>query len=253
MSVCGNSGKSQQNAQRDVVAATKRMQGLEVKPQTIRIPKYCKATGKLRNSTIKAICPHDVLSVFDEREDKSLASFGLPANWVLFWQCARHEPWMVAHPLRKCILGNPHLCIPYVIHVDDAPVSRRVGRNIRAMSLVCPMATDRDTFSGRIALAVMQNDEPLQAMIENRAEGVIQRSLTAAAFNECPKVGPFNLPLHPARAATAGQPVTRSGRRLVFAGIASDWAYTAQDFNIPWNYEVLNICKNAARPNCQGQ
>ena len=134
------------------------------------------------------------------------------------WHHCATEQWFLNHPLRDVILAQPLKCVPYVLHADDAQVSRRIGRTIRAYSCITPCAKVQDPLHGRIALAVWQNDEPLKAMIEIPAKNLMAWSGQAAACNINPSVGPPGIALDKSRLAQANTCVTEDGQRFILIG-----------------------------------
>lgn len=207
----------------------------------IIIPRYSKASGKIKDASMSIVLPHEVAEQFDQ-DGKLSELFGTSQSWELFWHCVRDETWFKEHLLRRQIEQSPWLYAPYVLFIDDAPVTRRVGRSIRAVSLVSPLALNKDPVTGRIALCITVNDEPMRAMIERKAKATISWSCRAIAFNVHPTRGPDEEALDTQRASKAGTPVMRSGVRLAFVGMTGDLDYFAKDFEMPWSFLSDQCC-----------
>ena len=242
LSKCCHNGKYPNNAQRDVMCKLKKLLGCKITPLPVVVQRYVKSSGKVRDAVLNVVLPHEVYAVMSEYELQFTNLFGSSTDWSAFWNAVSNEQWFLDHPLRAWVVANPLKATPYFIHCDDAPVSRRVGRSIRALSCYSPCAITRDSLDGRIALATWALHEQLVEHVDDRAKRVLSWSFRACAFGEVPIEGPEGVPLDKVRLAQAGSVLTRDGRRMIYAGSSGDLAYFAQDFQFPHFYNADQIC-----------
>ena len=116
------------------------------------------------------------------------------------------------------------------MHVDDAPVSRRVGRNIRAISLYSPLCTEKQVLESRITMCILQNDSVTQKVTECNAKKAIAWSCTHGAANKHPGDGPFG-PLNKKRRLLAHTPITSDNTHMQFSGTTGDLAFSCRITN----------------------
>ncbi len=103
--------------------------------------RYSRKTGKTTTSSFEVLCPHLFFSALSET-DEFASVYSSPDKWAEFWKNAEGETWFEEHPLKSKIQSAPTEYCPCVIWGNDAPTSRRVGRNFRCISHYCPLVCE---------------------------------------------------------------------------------------------------------------
>ena len=241
LSACGSSGRNPQNAERDYMR-TMRAE-FEMPNIIMSVPslRYVKASGKVQRSDISVLAIHRFFSEV-HGTDHFAQLFGTPFLWATYWKANRHEKWYQEHPMKHLLDTEPERHVPYVVHGDDAPCSRRVGRNIRLISMHGVCALGHETLSKKIPLLILPNDNALSTHLEHSGKRAIVWSLNAANRNENPDSWPFG-ELPPWLARKAGKPLTDTGISLTYAAGVGDWEWYRYDFDLPWHYGAEFVCQ----------
>lgn len=239
---CGDFGNIKGNCERDMMRRSKADLDVKLRETLLNVPVLHKGTGKVRMSQAGVICPHDVLSVLED-EPKFPLIFGEQHVWVRFWHLVRDEDWFQEHPWRAMIESEPHLHAPVMLHSDDAPVSRRVGRNIKGLSM-CGIFADTEATGTNsiIPLYVLPNDQAMAETIKERCDLAVVWSWEAMATNKHPSSAPEWLPLGRHRKKQAGKPISNKGIKLTYAAFTGDWSFHAVDFKLPCHYNTEEVC-----------
>ncbi len=215
---------------------------MTLQPMFIPVYRHQKKTGKAIGASASVLCMHEAVPEL-EAAGKFFEIFGEPHQWERFWYLMRNQTWLREHPLKGIIESEPHLCAPYVLHADDAPVSRRVGRSIRSVNMWGPLGKAMESMKGVIPMGVTVNDEVFSKLIEERVDKTIAWSARAAAHNVNPSDAPFEeCRLDKRRQAKAGTACSAHGHRLVFCATTGDWPILALEFQLPFHYNCDHIC-----------
>ncbi len=206
----------------------------------ISVQRFVKTTGKAATTEAAIACPHLLVGEISKTR-RFNQIFGTPDHWGLFWYHIRNELWYLQHPQRAEITADPRSHNPYVIHGDDAPVSRRVGRNIRVLSWYSPFG-EGQTLEKKMPCGIIANDQALKQYTEYKVKEAIAWSANAGAIGVHPSAPPPGQTLTKALQAKAGQPITANGTKLAFIGITGDWEFQTNDFTVPWGYSTEEIC-----------
>ena len=132
----------------------------------------------------------------------------------------------------------------YVIHIDDAQQTKRVGKTIKGCTWYSPVAEWQDPTLSRIPLYVTGNTDELHVSQENALNEAAAWSLSAAASGKFPEHGPKHSELSVKRAARAGQQLA-GPYKLIYAGGTGDWKGFAEEYHLPWFYNAPSgkICQ----------
>ena len=144
--------------------------------------------------------------------------------------------------MASLIRVSPESYCPFVIWGDDAPTSRRVGRNVRELAFYSPFSEGDADFK-RVPMAVLQNGEAMAKHTEHVVKQTIVWSCNAAMRNRHPHSGPYETQaLQKTLQTLSGQPIRADGVTLTFAGFTGDWAFVAADFDMEWHYNTEQVC-----------
>ena len=189
----------------------------------------------------KVLAPHLLFKELQNLECFA-DTFGDPDLWEIFWAHVQDEVWFREHPQREEILANPRGHVPFVLHGDDAPCSRRVGRNINLLSMHCPLGRGHSTDSRKILLSVLPNDDPMSKMMHKQAKRAIVWSLNAASKNQHPADWIFDSEPPKFVADNFNQTLCPTGPKLTFIGDVGDWDWFAKDFELEWHFNKEEVC-----------
>lgn len=223
-----------------MISKLNRAMGIGLKTTNVEVPHLVKRSGKVRNSQASVLSPHRVCSAL-EHHPKFPVLFGTSPQWQRLWHLLRHEDFLVEHPYRQWISENGAHACPVLLHGDDAPVSRRVGRNIHALTMFSPFHDPNlDSIFSHMPLFLCANDDPVVKVVRNRLEQTVGWSLKASATNIEPTVEntPTWIKLSKEDRARAGQPISSSGIRFIYLGLTGDQMFHAMDYNLPYHYNT---------------
>ena len=243
LTACGGANKWTSNIERDMLTKAKHLFGITLDPMLLPIYRFQKPTGRPVKSLAAVLLPHEVHSCLEEFPSKYAAVFGVEDDWERFWALVRNQRWLREHPMRHVVSSMPRQCVPFVLHNDDAPVSRRVGRSIRATNLIGPLGQGGSSMESIIPLAVTVNDEVFAKAMEETVDSAITWSCIAASENRNPSSHPVpGAKLDRVREAKAGTACSKYGRRLIMVGFVGDWMMLALEFKLPHHYNCEELC-----------
>ena len=242
-------GKHDQNVERSLLTRAFADLGIKLKPILLKVPRYVKRKGKVIDSLAAVIGPQDVMRSLAGHE-KFRSIFGHRGQWAKFWHLMREEVWFTQHPLVDQIRSAPEDHCPMLLHQDDAPVSRRVGRNFRAVNMFSPCADHQETqLMSIFPLAVTPNDDTMDAAVKERQDETIAWGFKQSAQNKYELEAPPFVIMCRHRRELQGQEIMSTGERLTYAGFTGDLMMFALDFELPHHYnrEQISMVTKAAK------
>ena len=235
-------GKHPQNCERAVLTMARRELGMKLQPLKITVPQYVKRTGKIRLAKAGVMCPHEIWSVL-RPHPKFHQLFGTKEEWSRFWHLVREEVWFREHALHDAIAAKPENFSPMLVHIDDAPVTRRIGRNFRAVNMLSPFAANDTARKGVFPLAVSPNDVTMNEIVQERMDETVAWSFNCCATNSFDiSAAPGFIDFDQKRLLQSACCLIESDELLVYAGLIGDWMMMALDFDMPCHYNKWEIC-----------
>ena len=157
----------QQNIERSLLTRGFADLGIQLKPIYIRVPRFVKRTGKTIVSVAAVLAPQDIFHSMHAHHQFGKC-FGHPLQWEKFWHLMREETWFTQHCLAEQIRSCPAAHCPVLLHQDDAPVSRRVGRNFRAINMISPFAAGDAHLMAVLSQQAFISMAPLSQLLPRR-------------------------------------------------------------------------------------
>jgi len=144
--------------------------------------------------------------------------------------------------MRGFIEQNPHLACPYIIHGDEAPISKHSNRAIRVLQWSSPVSRV-PTLEKKLVIAMNYSQDPLVKAQQNIIDGVAVWSFTQCLANAFPTTDHAGKHLCGARARLGSRPLHPGGVILVFTGSVGDWEWHLKTLSLTRHYNTIETCE----------